>query len=543
MSHILVPVLALALSMVVIPLMLRLAPVLGLFDQPSPRKVHGAPVARVGGWGIVLGAVVPIAITLPLADPTVSAFLFGTLVLLAFGTWDDARSISPYLKLLGQVIAAAAVVYVGDVWLERIPLLDPVLLPPEIGKPLTVLALVTAVNAMNLSDGLDGLAGGVALLSLLAIVLLAYLAGGLRTTVIGLAVIGSTLGFLRYNTHPARLFMGDAGSQVLGFTTGVLVVLLTQSANQALSPAAALLILGLPLADLVVVVAQRTWQGVHWFRAGKNHLHHRLLELGFSHYEAVVLVYSAQAVFVLSGVLLRYADDALVLAVYLLLCVAVFGVVFVAQQRGWCASGVHGPSPLARLLAGGRAERYCRRAGLWIIGLGLPVYAVGEGLASRLVPRDFGVMSAVLLVVLGVELVLRRSVNSVTVRGVVYATAVFIVYLSAHFAPAPLGEWSAVDIAFFTGLAGAVGLSVRCSQADTFRTTPMDYLMLFVLVVLGILPHDLFGAAAATEIVMKGIILLYASELFLHEVRRRWNPVSLGTIAALGVMAYRGLTG
>lgn len=382
-----------------------------------------------------------------------------------------------------------------------------------------------------------------ALLSLLAIVLLAYLAGGLRMTVIGLAFIGSTLGFLRYNTYPARLFMGDAGSQVLGFVTGVLVVLLTQSANQALSPAAALLILGLPLADLVVVVAQRTWRGVHWFRAGKNHLHHRLLELGFSHYEAVVLVYSAQAVFVLSGVLLRYATDALVLTVYLLLSVGVFGVVFVAQQRGWRTSGVQGRSPLARLLDGGRAGRYCWRAGLGLIGLGLPVYAVGEALASQFVPRDFGVMSAVLLVVLALELVFRRTVNSVTVHGVVYATGVFVVYLSAHFVPAPLGEWSAVEIGFFAGLAGAIGLSVRCNQADTFRTTPMDYLMLFVLMVLGILPHDLFGAVAATEMAMKGIILLYASELFLHEVPRRWNPVSIGTIAALGVMAYRGLTG
>ena len=116
-------------------------------------------------------------------------------------------------------------------------------------------------------------------------------------------------------------------------------------------------------------------------------------------------------------------------------------------------------------------------------------------------------------------------------------------WTDAWISPDPFGHWSPPEVAFFVLVALAVALTVRCSRQDTFRTTPMDYLMVFVLLVLGVLPHDLFGEGAATEIVMKGIILLYASELFLHEVRRRWNPVSLGTIAALGVMAYRGLTG
>ena len=187
------------------------------------------------------------------------------------------------------------------------------------GYAVVAVGLVWLLNLYNFMDGIDGIASVEAICVCLGGALLYWLSDHPSQVLLPLLLALAVSGFLYWNFPPARIFMGDAGSQVLGFTTGVLVVLLTQSANQALSPAAALLILGLPLADLVVVVAQRTWQGVHWFRAGKNHLHHRLLELGFSHYEAVVLVYSAQAVFVLSGVLLRYADDALVLAVYLLL--------------------------------------------------------------------------------------------------------------------------------------------------------------------------------------------------------------------------------
>jgi UDP-GlcNAc:undecaprenyl-phosphate GlcNAc-1-phosphate transferase len=118
---------------------------------------------------------------------------------------------------------------------------------------------------------------------------------------------------------------------------------------------------------------------------------------------------------------------------------------------------------------------------------------------------------------------------------------VFVVYLSDHYAPEALSHWSPIEVAFFAVVAVAVGLAVRCARDATFHTTPMDYLMVFVLLVLGILPHNLFGEAAVTEVVMKGIILLYASELFLHEVKRRWNTLSVATVASLGLMAVRGL--
>jgi UDP-GlcNAc:undecaprenyl-phosphate GlcNAc-1-phosphate transferase len=545
MNPILVPVMALAISMVVIPLMLRLAPALGFLDKPSPRKVHTTPTARVGGWGIVLGALVPVAFALGLGDPLVQSYVAGGLILWTFGSWDDSREISPYVKLLGQCLAAAVVVFHSGLVLERVPFLDPTPLPGWVGGPLTLMALVAMINAMNLSDGLDGLAGGEALLSLLAMVLLGYLAGGERTVVIGLAAIGSTLGFLRFNTHPARLFMGDSGSQFLGFTVGVLALLLSQVANTALGAAVPLLLLGLPAVDLVAVVIQRTRERVHWFYPTRTHLHHRLLDLGFEHREAVVIIYAAQALFVLTGVALRYASDLLTVLVYGAYCVAVFAAVLWLQRRGWQAGHPAGGSGLRRAVGAMQENRYCRSLSLGFLGAAVPLFLAVEGLMAASVPRDIALMAAVLLPVLLIELVLRGTLNSVTLRGVVYATMTFVIYLSLSSEPGAgalaRADWPLHAAAFFGAVAVAVAMALRCGRNGSFQTTPMDYLVALVVLVLAFLPTERFGEVPVNELVIKAIIMLYACEIFLHEARRRWNGVSLGSLAALGIIAARGL--
>ncbi len=214
-------------------------------------------------------------------------------------------------------MAAGLVVYHGDMYVARLPFFDSMVLDPSIGKPFTIFALVGVINAINHSDGLDGLASGESMLSLIAIAFLGYLCGNALVIGMALATIGGTLGFLRYNTHPARVFMGDAGSQFLGFTLGVLLVYLTQVAFTTTSAALPLLLLGLPIADIIAVLYQRISGGMHWFKATRNHVHHRLLSLGFSHFQTVVIIYSIQAALVVGAVLLRYQSDYLVAGLYL----------------------------------------------------------------------------------------------------------------------------------------------------------------------------------------------------------------------------------
>jgi UDP-GlcNAc:undecaprenyl-phosphate GlcNAc-1-phosphate transferase len=263
---------ALVISMAIIPLMVRLAPVLGMIDQPDPRKVHAVPIPRVGGVGIVIGALLPVLLLLPL-DQSLIAYLFGAFVMLGFGTWDDSCELGHYVKFIGQFIAVLAVVYYGDVYVTHLPFMGGEPISGMVGRPFTVIAMVGMINAINHSDGLDGLAGGESLMSLLCIAWLSWVSGGTTTTIVALATVGGLLGFLRFNTHPARIFMGDGGSQFLGFTLGYLAVVLTQDVNPALSPALPLLILGLPIADILAVFAQRIYHKMNWFRASRNHIH------------------------------------------------------------------------------------------------------------------------------------------------------------------------------------------------------------------------------------------------------------------------------
>ena len=215
--YLIVALMGMAVSMAITPLMMRLAPYIGMVDLPDPRKVHSTPVPRVGGVGIVIGALLPLLIWLPFDDLTLS-FLIGSSVLLVFGVWDDVSELDHYVKFVGQFIAAGIIVYYGDLYVVHFPFMGGNLLPEWVGRPFTVIAIVGMMNAINHSDGLDGLAGGESLLSLAAIIYLAFLYDSSVMVIIASATIGGVFGFLRFNSHPARVFMGDGGSQFLGFS-------------------------------------------------------------------------------------------------------------------------------------------------------------------------------------------------------------------------------------------------------------------------------------------------------------------------------------
>jgi UDP-N-acetylmuramyl pentapeptide phosphotransferase/UDP-N-acetylglucosamine-1-phosphate transferase len=327
-------VVSLAVTMVLIPPLMRAAGRLRAVDLPNERKVHSSAIPRVGGIAMVAGAVLPILLWVPMQQQTV-ALLFGMAVILLFGFWDDRVDLDYRWKLAGQLLAALLVVVGGHVTIERIPFFDGQDVPAYASIPLTVVVIVGVTNAINLADGLDGLAGGTTLLSLVVIALLAHMAGGQDVVMISVAVIGATLGFLRFNTYPARVFMGDTGSQFLGFSAGVLAIVLTQRTNLALSAGLPFLLLGLAILDTLTVMFQRIYEGRSPFSPDKNHIHHRLLALGFDHYEAVVLIYLAKAGLVSAAYLLRYESDALVVGSYLVFCVAVLGLFRIVSVTGW----------------------------------------------------------------------------------------------------------------------------------------------------------------------------------------------------------------
>jgi len=543
MNTLLALVAAMVISMALIPIMVRVAPRLGLMDRPGVRKVHAAPVPRVGGVGIVVGALVPIFFLLP-PDKVSQAYIIGTLILFVFGLWDDMFEIGHYAKFLGQLVAVSIVVFYGDVYVTTFPFISGGEIPPLLGIPFTFVAMVGMINAINLSDGLDGLAGGESLFTLGAITLLAILVDGVVALTITLTVIGGIFGFLRYNTHPARVFMGDSGSQFLGYTLGYLAILLTQSVDRDLSPAVVLLLLGLPVIDSLVVMVNRVRARISPFKAGRDHIHHRLLDLGFVHHESVIIIYSLQMVFVTSAVLLRYESNALIIAVYLVLCSGVFTMLALAERSGWKLSGqkrVNGQTTVNTHQALKHILVIVPRR---FLAIGIPLYLIGTSLVVERVPSDFAKMSMLVAGLMALELFFGNSPRSIMRRALIYITAAFIGYLGISYTPLWLESLEPVKTVFFILTAIAFVVAVKYSprrRKIEFETTATDYLVVLCLVaVLMVSKGNLWGNDGVMFVVQM-VIIFYGCELLIMEKRGNWSGLSTAALVTTVILALRGL--
>ncbi|MCR4347302.1 MAG: undecaprenyl/decaprenyl-phosphate alpha-N-acetylglucosaminyl 1-phosphate transferase [Sulfuricaulis sp.] len=541
MTYLLTFITAMVVSMVLIPLMARLAPRIGMVDRPEARKVHVKPIPRAGGVGIVLGALLPLVLWLPFDDLFV-AYLFGALVLLAFGAWDDIQELGHYVKFIGQFAAVIAVVFYGDLYVTRLPFMDAEL-SGSAGRIFTVVAMVGMINAVNHSDGLDGLAGGMSLLSLSAMAYLAYASNGEAAflIIVALAALGGIVGFLRYNTHPATVFMGDGGSQFLGFTAGFLAVYLMEHVNTAASRALPALLLGLPIVDILAVFAQRIYHGMNWFRASKNHIHHRLLALGFDHYESVVIIYSIQTLFVVSAIFMLYESSALILSLYLGVCVLVFVFLTVAERNKWRAHRLKRRTGLGKIVASIKKHQWFNTLPMRFVSVAIPVFFVLIGLVATQVPRDLGVVSAILVGILLLYLALRRDKDTTVLQVVTYVTAAFVVYLQTRYCTHLEPVLNTIEIVYFVLLAVAIGITVRYGRKGEFITTPMDYLVIFVVLFAGFLLHNLPEKADLGAMAVKLMVLFYGCELIITRMRKLVHLLTVATLVTLTIFAVRGL--
>jgi UDP-GlcNAc:undecaprenyl-phosphate GlcNAc-1-phosphate transferase len=541
-SLLLAALIALSITTACMPGLRRWALRVGLTDRPGPRKVHSAPVPRVGGIAMAAGILVPTLVMVPL-QATMIGFLAGVLLLLAFGLWDDRCDLDYRLKFLGQFLAVALVIGVGHVRIAELTLDQPVVLPRTVSCLLTFGFLVGVTNAMNLADGLDGLAGGLALLYLCALAVFGAICGNHPVMAVALIEAGAILGFLRFNTHPAQVFMGDGGSQVLGFSIGVLSILATQGERSALSAALPLLLLGLPILDTVAVMLRRALAGRSPFASDRSHLHHRLLDLGFAHHEAVVLIYCVQLGLFLLAYFLRFESDLSILTVYGLFCAAMLGTLGLATRRHWRAhTGSALPlasALMARLRQPASARLISQGAG-WLMGCGFVAYAATVLVARRHVAGDIGILSAsLLLLVVGLSYFgFLRSLTWLE-RLAAYVGVIMLVYLDqTAVAKTPLlacFTWGAVVLT----AAGAL-IRVLLSETRRFEVTALDVLVAFVAVVvpnlpgLVSLPRDLPGG------ILKALVLLYVVEMTEGSGTRRLVPRTLLAML-LAAVTLRGL--
>jgi UDP-GlcNAc:undecaprenyl-phosphate GlcNAc-1-phosphate transferase len=496
-------------------------------------------VPRIGGAAMIVGATLPIALLLDLT-PQIEGLLLASLVLLLFGLADDLLDLRWPVKLLGQALAVGTVMLVGGVqvgsWTPEIR----EALPAWIAAPLSFVFLLGITNAINLADGLDGLAGGTTLLCFCALALLAAAGGDPATASIAIAIIGAILGFLRFNTHPARVFMGDSGSQFLGLSVGVTAIMATQNPQSPVSAALPLLLLGLPVLDTLMVMAQRMLEGRSPFDADRNHIHHTLLALGFEHQEAVVAIYLLQCALFLAAYFLRFESDVLIIGVFGVFALASITLLHSAQVRGWRWRHVQGPqnrSLIARQLRWLRSPERLPRCALIFLCLGVPAYGLVAILRAAAVSSDLAVLATGLLLlgVFALPWMWNRDLGWIE-RGAIYVAAAAVVYLDQTNSP----EHGPVSLAFFTVLAGAVAVRFRLANDRRFEVTPLDVLVIFIALVVPNLPSTIPLPPGLAFGIGKVIVLLYAIEMILT-ARLRWNVSRAVAAFVLAALAIRGL--
>ena len=538
-------ILAMVLTMALIPPLMRRAGALHVLDAPGERKVHARPIPRVGGIAMAIGAAVPLLLWLELSR-LASAYLVSALVVLAFGIWDDRVSLPAGAKFFGQLIAVLIVVLVGGIEIHSVTLAGRIELPGLVAVPLTVLFLLGVTNAINLSDGLDGLAGGTTFLCCAAIALLSLGTEMVFVPLTAVVFMGCLLGFLRFNTYPAQVFMGDGGSQLLGFTVGVLAVRLTQQEALPYSAALPLLLLGLPILDTLAVMAIRIRDGRSPFAADRHHLHHRLLALGFEHFEAVVVIYLLQAALFLLAWLLCYYSDIVIVAVFAAFAATLLLALFRAERTGWRWHGLGAVRlPTERVSKALAMLKEERRLPRWtaIAAMGCTlVYLGGVALATGQVGADVAWLAAALGVVLGLAVLQRSTVPGVgaITQGALYVAAVIAVYLDHVEA-----EWSPPFVVgkllLFSLLTLVVVLRMRLSRERRFEVTPLDLLVIFVALALPNLP-GLRGAPSNLGLsVAKVVVLFYALEMLANHSARTRAWLLWGGVGFLGLLVVRGL--
>ncbi|MHB0856232.1 MAG: MraY family glycosyltransferase [Anaerolineae bacterium] len=309
-QYLLLLVSAFLLAAGVTPVVRKVAVRLGVVDKPSARKLHAQPMPLMGGVAIYLGFMGALVV---LGDrfyvQQVIGILLGATICSFTGIWDDRHSLGPLVKLLAQVVAALVLVASG-VQVQLFP-------HAALNVAATVLWVAAITNAMNLLDNMDGLSGGVAAVAAAFFLLLAAMSGQYLVGALAAALLGACIGFLVHNMNPASIFMGDGGSLFIGFLLAAVGIKLRFPDNvHFVTWMVPVFVLGLPIFDTTLVSISRLRRGLNPLTAaGRDHTSHRLVKLGFTQREAVLILYIVCCVL---GVFAMYLTQASVLEGYLI---------------------------------------------------------------------------------------------------------------------------------------------------------------------------------------------------------------------------------
>ena len=341
MQHIILSaVLAFAITFFAIPVIIQIAKSKKLFDEPDERKVHKAVIPTLGGLGIFAGFIVAMLMGAP-SSHELQYFAASAIVIFFLGLKDDILVLSASKKFIGQLIAAGIIMKFGNIYLDNMHgFLGINIIPHYAAIFLTLFTIIVITNSFNLIDGVDGLAGSLGFITTLVFGCYFYFANELTYAVMAFALSGATIGFLIYNFSPAKIFMGDTGSLLIGLVNSILVIKFINVAGAAgssfsfhASPAIGFAVLLIPLFDTLRVFGLRILDRRSPFSPDRIHVHHFLLDLGFSHKKITLTCVGTTLFFIATAVLLRNFDTTLIIFILMGMAISFIGVIYYFRQK------------------------------------------------------------------------------------------------------------------------------------------------------------------------------------------------------------------
>lgn len=312
---------------IITPLIKKIAEHIGAMDIPNQRKVHSKPIPRLGGLGIFLGFLLGYML---FGEHTIimNSVLIGSFIIILTGIIDDIKPIDAKYKFIAQIIACIIVIFYGGVLLKEIGIFGLHINFGIFSYPITLFFMLGCINCINLIDGLDGLAGGISSIFFLTISIIAWFRGiSNLALIISLVMLGSTLGFLIHNFHPAKIFMGDTGSMFLGFIISVITLLgfKTALASSIIIPLCALTI---PIFDTLCAIIRRKLKGESISTPDKKHFHHQLLRRDYSQVQTVLIIYTITALFSTTSIIYVLINRKIGYIIYIILMILLLIILF-----------------------------------------------------------------------------------------------------------------------------------------------------------------------------------------------------------------------
>lgn len=325
---------AFAISMVMTPFAKKFSEKVGAIDYPKARGMHTKPMPRLGGIAIVLGFMITVLLLYRFVNDInikhFIGFIAGAIVIVCVGIVDDSRNLPARVKLIFQIIAALLVI--GSGIRINVVMWPVTYYLQKLSAPITLIWIIGVTNAVNLIDGLDGLAAGVSSIASLCLMVLCILTGTESAVMFTAALAGSCLGFLPRNFNPAEIFMGDTGATFLGYVLAVTSIIGVFKGYAILALIVCLLSLGLPILDTLCAMLRRMVTHQPIMQADRGHLHHKLIDRGYTQKQAVLILYGISALLAALAIFIAIKDSR-VLAVVVLAVIVLSLVIFIFNNK------------------------------------------------------------------------------------------------------------------------------------------------------------------------------------------------------------------